>query len=454
MKMHSLGMACLVALLAVGRLQAGPYAQLSSTATQTGTTSPTVVTLDSDDAVKGLMNRNGTITIKEAGTYFVMAAAQVGSTTGGKGTVRVWMRMNGKDVGNSNTEQIVEPGTTAVLVCQGLAEAQAEDTVQVVFSVSKGGQGLGLIASRPKSEPAIPSVIFSAFKTLDGPYAQLSSTDTQPAKSTPTLITLNSVDAAKKVDNDKGTITIKEDGVYFVMAAGQAGSMKNVDDGSVKLWMRVNGKDVGNSNTEQTIADGATAVLVCQGIAELKAGDKIQLMQSATAAGGGMIASSPTGEPVVPSMIFSLFKVNVGPYAQLSSTDSQLGKAAGTVIGLNSVDAAKDADNTNGTVTVKSGGTYFAIAAGQVASAKRNGKGSVKLWMGLNGEPVANSNTEQTINGDYTAVLVCQGIAELKGGDRLQLLQSATGPTLGMIATMPQGEPVIPSMIFTLFQVD
>ena len=106
------------------------------------------------------------------------------------------------------------------------------------------------------------------------------------------------------------------------------------------------------------------------------------------------------------------------------------------------------------TVTVKQAGTYFAIAAGQAGSLKGNGKGSVKLWMGLNGKAIDNSNTEQTIMGSYTAVLVCQGIAELKAGDRLQLLQSAAGPGLGMIATTPRGEPVIPSMIFSLFRVD
>lgn len=454
MKLHTLGASFVALAVAAGQCHAGAYAQLSSTETQTGSMTPTLVTLNSNDALKGLMHDKGVVTIKEAGTYFVMAAAQVGSSSGGKGSVRMWMRINGKDVGNSNTEQAIEPGFTAVLVCQGLAEVNVGDKVQIAFSVSKNGEGLGLIASTPKGEPTIPSLIFSAFKTDAGPYAQLSSTETQPAKAAGSLITMNSIDAAKGIEHDKGTITIKKDGVYFVMAAGQAGCMNNTDSGSVKLWMRVNGKDVGNSNTEQTIANGMTGVLVCQGIAELKAGDKVQLMQSATANGAGMVASSPTGEPVVPSMIFSLFEVDAGPYAQLSSTETQTALPKGSTITLNSVDAAKDVDNANGALTVKRAGTYFVIAAGQVGSVKGTGKASVKLWMGLNGEAVANSNTEQTISGSYTAVLVCQGIAELKGGDRLQLLQSATGAGLGMIATTPPGEPVIPSMIFSLFKVD
>jgi len=447
-------LALLAGFMLANAAHATPYAQLSSSVDQPGTTAPTLVTMNSNDALKDLLHDKGTVTIKEAGTYFVMAAAQVGSTSGGQGSVRLWMRVNGKDVGNSNTEQTVETGFTAVLVCQGIAEVKEGDTLQMYFSVSKAGEGLGLVASTPKGEPAIPSMIFSAFKIEANSYAQLSSTVSQAANAKGSMIMMDSVDAAKGVDNDKGTVTVKEDGVYFVMAAGQAGSVKDAAKGSVKLWMSVNGKDVGNSNTEQAIANGLTGVLVCQGIAELKAGDKVQLMQSANGTGVGMVASTPKGEPVIPSMIFSLFKVKAGPFAQLSSTETQGAGPAGTPITLNSVDAAGDAENANGMVTVKKGGTYFVIAAGQVAALKGNGTGSVKLWMGLNGKAIDNSNTEQSISGSYTAVLVCQGIAELKGGDRLQLLQSATGAGLGMTAVTPTGEPVIPSMIFSLFKVD
>lgn len=444
----------LMLLAGVNHVQAGSYAQLSSTENQPGAVTPKLVTMNSNDALKGMMHEKGTLTVKEAGAYFVMAAAQVGSSADGSGSVRMWMRVNGKDVANSNTEQTIEPGFTAVLVCQGIAEVKAGDTIETYFSVSKAGEGLGLIASMPKGEPTIPSVIFSAFMCETGPYAQLSSTETQSAQAGGSIITLNSVDAANKVEQDKGSISVKEDGVYFVMAAGQAGATKDAGKGSVKLWMRVNGKDVGNSNTEQSIAGNFTGVLVCQGLAELKAGDKIQLMQSTSGSGVGMVASTVKGEPGIPSMIFSLFKVKPMPYAQLSSTETQTAVEKAAMITLNSVDAAAETENTNGTVRVKQGGAYFVIAAGQVGSLKGKSKGSVRLWMGLNGDPVANSNTEQSISGSYTAVLVCQGVAELKAGDRLQLLQSASSPGLGMIASTPQNEPVIPSMIFSIFKIE
>ena len=173
----------LALLVTAATVQAGPYAQLSSGETQLGTPAPKVVALDQEDALKGITNAKGVVTFKEAGTYFVMAAAQVGSTfPKGTGTVRLWMCQNGKDVDNSNTEQSITPGFTAVLVCQGVAEIKAGDKLELAFSVSKAGEGLGLLATKPKNEAAVPSMIFSAFKVDDSTYAQLSSGATQIAQ--------------------------------------------------------------------------------------------------------------------------------------------------------------------------------------------------------------------------------------------------------------------------------
>jgi hypothetical protein len=218
--------------------------------------------------------------------------------------------------------------------------------------------------------------------------------------------------------------------------------------------MKQNGKDVDNSNTEQAISNGYTSVLVCQGIVEAKAGDKLELAQSATGKGVGMVASKPAGEPVVPSVIFSAFKVSDAAYAQLSSTETQPAAEAPKTISMNSTDAAKGIENAKGVVTVKEAGVYFVIAAGQVGLTAPDGKGSVKLWTKQNGKDVDNSNTEQTVNPGFTAVLVCQGLAEAKAGDKFELAQSAVGKGVGMLMTKPTGEPVIPSVIFSAFKVD
>ena len=75
--------------------------------------------------------------------------------------------------------------------------------------------------------------------------------------------------------------------------------------------MRINGKDVDNSNTEQLIADPAfTTVLVCQGLLELKKGDKVVSVYSGTVKGVGLVVKKPAGEPVVPSVILSAYKID------------------------------------------------------------------------------------------------------------------------------------------------
>jgi hypothetical protein len=140
-------------------------------------------------------------------------------------------------------------------------------------------------------------------------FLQASSTEEQLTTDTrPHVVTMNSTDAEKGISNNNGAVTVSEDGAYFVVAAGQVGGKVK---GSVRIWMRANGKDVDNSNTEQLIADPAfTTVLVCQGVMELKKGDKVEVMYSGSAPGLGLIAKKPPGEPVVTSIIFSAFKIN------------------------------------------------------------------------------------------------------------------------------------------------
>jgi 2-keto-4-pentenoate hydratase/2-oxohepta-3-ene-1,7-dioic acid hydratase in catechol pathway len=97
-------------------------------------------------------------------------------------------------------------------------------------------------------------------------------------------------------------------GAFFLIAAAQAGGKTK---GLVRLWMRVNGKDVDNSNTEQIILDPSfTSVLVSQGVAELKRGDKVTVVFSGSEPGVGLVVKKPAGEPVVPSVIFSGWRID------------------------------------------------------------------------------------------------------------------------------------------------
>lgn len=152
-------------------------------------------------------------------------------------------------------------------------------------------------------------LLASASGAFAASFLQASSTEEQLATNTkPKAVTMNTTDAADGITNKNGVATVDADGAYFIMAAAQVGGKAK---GSVRLWIRVNGKDVDNSNTEQTIsAPSFTAVLVSQGVAMLKKGDKIEMVYSGSAPGLGLIVKKPAGEPVVPSIIFSAFKVN------------------------------------------------------------------------------------------------------------------------------------------------
>ena len=154
--------ACSLLSSLVERAAAGVFLQASSTQEQLAAdTNPRVVTLNFTDAANGLTNRNGVVTIAADGTYFVLAAAQVGGKATGR--VRMWMRVNGRDLDNSNTEQVVSgPGFTALLLCQDVTEFKKGDEVEMVYSGS--APGLGLVTHKPDGEPLVTSMIFSAFK--------------------------------------------------------------------------------------------------------------------------------------------------------------------------------------------------------------------------------------------------------------------------------------------------
>jgi hypothetical protein len=140
-------------------------------------------------------------------------------------------------------------------------------------------------------------------------FTNLSSDDNQVAKaaSAPVAITMaGDPTPGFKVSGTK--VTIVDAGDYFVAAAAQVGGSAA---GSVYLWPRLNGKDVDDSNSIQYISSPQfTAVLVSQGEMTFKAGDVLEMMYAASAPGLGLIASKPAGMPTVPSMIFTIYKLN------------------------------------------------------------------------------------------------------------------------------------------------
>ena len=150
---------------------------------------------------------------------------------------------------------------------------------------------------------------------IAGDYLQASSSVTQTANTSPTTVLMDMVDANKGVTLDRdGSITVKTSGAYVIIAAPQVGRAGKGSYGCFDLWLRVNDEDVDNSNVQLCNDKGSKAkdVIVSQSILPLKAGDVVTLMMSTdnTVSYLAIEAIKPAGEPLVPSIIFSMFMID------------------------------------------------------------------------------------------------------------------------------------------------
>ncbi len=147
-----------------------PYAQISSTKDQRPSgTSPVLITMNQNDEVSGIehiMENPGDIRIKEAGVYVIIAAPQVGRTSGTEERyIDIWLRKNGNDIPNSNVRNVVgTSGAKDVIVNQTMMSFDSGDVINVMMSVETANEGLGIEAINPDGEPTIPSIIFSMHK--------------------------------------------------------------------------------------------------------------------------------------------------------------------------------------------------------------------------------------------------------------------------------------------------
>ena len=99
---------------------------------------------------------------------------------------------------------------------------------------------------------------------------------------------------------------------YLIVAAPQVGREGAGPYGCFDLWLRVNGADVANSNVQLCEDEGSRAkdVIISQGIVPMEAGDTLEVLMSANNPEAAMCieAIQPSGEPLVPSIIFSMIK--------------------------------------------------------------------------------------------------------------------------------------------------
>jgi hypothetical protein len=151
------------------------------------------------------------------------------------------------------------------------------------------------------------------------------------------------------------------------------------------------------------------------------------------------------------------------PYLQASCSIDQKITAANTAqkVIINTVDDSDkiSLDTSNGDVTVEKKGKYVVIAAPQVG---RDGDcmesiPNFRCWLRVNGTDVPNSNVLMNVNRyrETKDVIITQGIVELEEEDIVNVMMASdtADEVLLEAIDLGSGEPLIPSIIFTMFQI-
>lgn len=172
---------------------------------------------------------------------------------------------------------------------------------------------LGIFACT-KHTDTNPASAIEKSANMGTPYMQASGSSTQFMTTSPTQVVIDQNDGYAKVELNNGNVMVEKTGEYLIVAAPQVGRVGTGLSGTVdfKCWLRVNGTDVGNSNVFMTLKPWTKDVIISQGIVSLNANDVVTVMMSASENDKGLAieAIQPTGEPLVPSIIFTMYMIN------------------------------------------------------------------------------------------------------------------------------------------------
>jgi len=142
------------------------FGQFSSKKTQRPSTlKPYMIELDPlsglDEAMQEIEFKEGDIIIKQSGTYLLLACPQISKTSGYTPRwIDFWVKINGKDVSNSNLRCVVQmPDEKTVTMLNLVAPLNKRDVINITMALETISDGLGIEAIQPKDEPTIPSII-------------------------------------------------------------------------------------------------------------------------------------------------------------------------------------------------------------------------------------------------------------------------------------------------------
>ena len=113
-------------------------------------------------------------------------------------------------------------------------------------------------------------------------------------------------------------------------------------------------------------------------------------------------------------------------------------------------------DFVKGDVIIKHSGMYLIIAGLQVGKLSGDQPRWIDFWLRVNSVDVPNSNVRQYVRDPLDKdVIITQTVTRLNKGDTLNVMMSveAQNEGLGIEAIQPVGEPLVPSIILTVLQL-
>lgn len=143
-------------------------------------------------------------------------------------------------------------------------------------------------------------------------FIQLSDSTIQaPANTDPTLVTFNNTDESEDITYSAGTITINSEGPYAIVIGAQVGKASGAVERKVDMWVREDDVDVANTNVRNSITNTETQLLVLNTVKRFAAGTEIKVYIGVDNTSGsvGLYVFTPSGRPVIPSVILSIYKL-------------------------------------------------------------------------------------------------------------------------------------------------
>ena len=153
---------------------------------------------------------------------------------------------------------------------------------------------------------------------------------------------------------------------------------------------------------------------------------------------------------------------NEKAFGQFSSTQSQRPNTIGPVeIELDTQEDTIGKEYSlyceKGDIMIKKSGLYLIIAGPQVGKERGDKPRWIDFWFRVNNKDIPNSNVRYTIKDAWEKnVIITQTVTHLSNGDMLNVMMSVedTEEGIGIEAIQPVGEPLVPSIILTILQLE